>query len=141
MQSRPSNPNAPTPQSVRIVHGALATGVIMFALVAHFVLLPKRNPSGNLDSLIPVLLAIALGLCAVAMLLMKRVPRRSDGETANDFWLRAASPALMTWTPVEAAALLSVTLYAQTGSNAAIVVGALAVLIMLLLRPGYFDQR
>ena len=113
----------------------------MFALVGHFMLLPKRHPSGNLDPLIPVLLAIALGLCAVAMLLMKRVPRPSNGETPDDFWLRAASPAIVTWTPLEAAALLSVTLYTQTGSKAAIAVGALAVLLLVLLRPGYFDQR
>ena len=113
----------------------------MFALVGHFMLLPKQHRSGNLDPLIPVLLALALALCAVAMLLMKRVPRPSDGETAQQFWLRAASPALVTWTPLEAAALLSVTLHTQTGSNAAIAVGALAVLLLVLLRPGYFDRR
>ena len=113
----------------------------MFGIVAHFILLPKQNISGNLDPLIPWLLAIALGLCAVAMLLMRRVPRPDDGETAGAFWLRAASPALVTWAPLEAAALLSVVTYAQTGSVAAIVVAAVAVLIFVLLRPAYFEGR
>lgn len=132
---------APTPQSVRIIHAALVAGVIMFAAVARFVMVPRHTPTGNLDSLIPVLLVIALGLCAVAMLLMKRVPRPGDTETAGAFWLRAASPALMTWTPLEAAALLSVVTYSQTGSTAAIVVAAVAVIIFVLLRPAYFENR
>jgi hypothetical protein len=55
--------------------------------------------------------------------------------------LSAASPALVTWTPLEAAALLSVTLYAQTGSTAAIVVAAVPVVIFLILRPSYFEGR
>jgi len=113
----------------------------MYAIVAQFVLLPKANTSGNLAPIIPMLLAVALALCALPQLLKNRVPRPSEGESAGAFWLRAASPALVTWTPVEAAALLCVTLYAQTGSKAAIAVAALAVLIMLLLRPGYFEGR
>jgi len=141
MQRDISTTSAPTPQSVRIIHGALTTGVILYGIVAHFVLLPNHKITGNLDSLAPVLLTIALALCAVSMLLMKRVPRPDEGETAGAFWLRAASPALMTWTPLEAGALLSVTLHAQTGSNAAIVVAAVAVLLMVLLRPGYFESR
>ena len=141
MQRDISTTSAPTPQSVRIIHGALTTGVILYGIVAHFVLLPNHKITGNLDSLVPVLLTIALALGAVSMLLMKRVPRPDEGETAGAFWLRAASPALMTWTPLEAAALLSVTLHAQTGSNAAIVVAAVVVLLMVLLRPGYFASR
>jgi hypothetical protein len=141
MQNSSSTQNPPTPQSVRVIHGALTSGVILFGIVAHFVLLPNHNISGNLDSLIPVLLTIALGLCAVSMLLMKRVPRPSPDESSNAFWLRAASPALITWTPVEAAALLSVVTYSQTGSAAALVVAAVAVLIFGLLRPGYFESR
>lgn len=141
MQSSMSNQNAPTPQSVRIIHGALVAGVIMFGLVAHFVMLPKASITGALDSLVPVILAIALGLCAVSGLLMQRVPRPAEGETAGAFWLRAAQPALVTWTPLEMAALGSVVVYSKTGSNAALVVVAVAIMIFLLLRPAYFEGR
>jgi len=141
MQISSGSQSAPTPQSVRIVHGALISGIILYAIVAQFFLLPKANTSGNLATMIPTLLAVALALCAVPMLLKNRVPRPSEGESPSAFWLRAASPALVTWTPLEAGALLCVTLYAQTGSKAAIAVAALAVLIMLLLRPGYFEER
>jgi hypothetical protein len=113
----------------------------MFAIVARFMLLPNHTPSGNLDPLIPWILTIALCLCAVSMLLMQRVPRPDDTETAGAFWLRAASPALITWAPLEAAALLSIVTYSQTGSTAAIVVAAVAVLIFVLLRPAYFEGR
>jgi FtsH-binding integral membrane protein len=141
MQNSSSTQNPPTPQSIRIVHAALTAGILLFAIVAHFVLLPNANTSGNLATMIPMLLAVALALCALPMLLMKRVPRPTEGESPSAFWLRAASPALVTWTPLEGAALLCVTLYSHTGSKAAIAVGALAVLIMLLLRPGYFEGR
>ncbi len=123
------------------MHAALCIGVTMFGIVGHFVLLPSANASGKLAPLVPVLLALALGLCAVAMLLMKRVPRPASGETASAFWSRASQPAILTWTPLEAAGLLSVMLHAQTGSTAAIVVGVIAVLILVLLRPAYFERR
>jgi FtsH-binding integral membrane protein len=141
MESSSGSQNPTTPQSVRKVHRALATGIILYAIVAQFVVLPNANTSGNLATMIPMLLAVALALCALPMLLKNRVPRPSEGESASAFWLRGASPALVTWTPLEAAALLCVTLYSHTGSKAAIAVAALAVIIMLLLRPGYFEER
>jgi hypothetical protein len=141
MQNSLGNQSAPTPQSVRIIHGAMAAGVIMFAFVAHFIMLPKANITGNLNSLVPVMLLIALGLCGVSGLLMQRVPRPSEGETAGAFWLRAAQPALVTWTPLEMAALGSVVVHSQTGSTAALVVAGVAILIFVLLRPAYFEQR
>ena len=103
--------------------------------------MPNANTSGNLASMVPMLLVVALALCGLPMLLMHRVPRPSDGETAAAFWMRAATPALITWTPLEGAALLCITVYSHTGSPAAIAVGALAVLVMLVLRPGYFERR
>ncbi|MFL5481847.1 MAG: hypothetical protein ACJ8AK_06625 [Gemmatimonadaceae bacterium] len=119
----------------------MAVGIILYAIVAQFVVLPNANTSGNLATMIPMLLAVALALCALPVLLMNRVPRPAEGESTSAFWLRAGSPALVTWTPLEGAALLCVTLYSHTGSKAAIAVAGLAVLIMLLLRPGYFEGR
>ena len=116
-------------------------GIILYAIVAQFVVLPHSRTSGNLWTMGPMLLIVALALCAVPMLLITRVPRPSGGESTNEFWLKAVSPALISWMPLEGAALLCVTVYSHTGSMAAIAVAALALLILVLLRPGYFEGR
>ena len=86
-------------------------------------------------------LAAALGLCAVSLLLLKRVPRASAGESADSFWMRAASPAQVTWAVLEGAALLCIVLYSQTGSRTAIAVALIPIVILVLLKPVYFERR
>jgi len=141
MQSSMDSQNTAAAQTVLKMHRALVIGIALYAVVAQVVVLPHARTSGNLWTMVPMLLIVALALCAVPMLLITRVPRRSAGESANEFWLKAVSPALISWMPLEGAALLSVTVYSHTGSMAAIAVAALAVLIMVLLRPGYFEAR
>jgi hypothetical protein len=119
----------------------LVAGLILYALVAHFVLVRNARPRGGLEALIPVLLGVMLALCAAGLLLSKRVPRPVSGESADSFWKKAASPALVAWTPIEASGLLGVTTYAQTGSTAAIAVAGLAVLVFALMSPRYFEGR
>ncbi len=131
----------PTSRSARIVHAAMATGVILFAIVAHFVLVPRANTSGNLVTLVPTVLAVAGALCGLSLLLLKRVARPLSEESTDAFWVRAATPALVTWAPLEAAALLCVVLYSQTASKAAIAFAAIAVILLVLLSPGYFEGR
>lgn len=131
----------PTRQTVRIIHAALISGVVLYALVAHFVLVRDARPDGGLHALIPAILGVMLALCAAGLLLSRRVPQPVSGESADSFWTKASSPALVAWTPIEAAGLLGVTTYAQTASAAAIAVAALALLVFVLLNPGYFEGR
>jgi hypothetical protein len=130
----------PTALSVRIVHAAMAAGIILFGIVAHFVLVPKANPSGGLAPLIPWLLVVALGLCVVSFLILRRVPRPETGESVDAFWKRAGPPVIV-WAPLEGAALLCVVLYAQTGSKTAIAVAVLPIVLLVLLKPAYFERR
>ncbi|HJP59621.1 MAG TPA: hypothetical protein VJ865_06465 [Gemmatimonadaceae bacterium] len=130
-----------TARSVRIVHAAMAAGMILFGIIAHFVLAPNANPSGALATRVPVALAAALGLCAVSFLLLKRVPRATAGESTDSFWMRAASPAQITWALLEGAALLCIVLYSQTGSKTAIAVALIPIVILILLKPAYFERR
>ena len=133
---------AQSPLTVRIIHGAMGAGLVLFAIVAHFILKPNRPPyAGGLDRLLPMLLGLSLGLCVGGILLSMRVPRPLDDETAGAFWRRAAQPALVTWALIEGAGILAVVLYAQTGSTAAIAVAIVAVVIFGLLNPGYFERR
>jgi hypothetical protein len=115
--------------------------VILFALVAHFVMLPNASASGNLASITPMLLALSLASCVVAVFLSTRVPRPASGESADAFWLRAGSSALIAWSFLEGAALLQVVLYSHTGSRAAISLAGVVVLVFVLLNPAYFERR
>lgn len=132
---------APTPQSVRLIHGAMAAGVIMFAIVAHIGLRPNASGPGNLANLMPAFLGLALAACALSIFLSTRVPRPGDEETAGSFWKRAAQPALIAWAILEGAGLLSVVFYSRTGSRAAIAVAGVSLFILVLLNPRYFEGR
>ena len=120
----------------------MGAGLVLFGIVAHFILRPNQPVyAGGLDSLLPGLLGLSLGLCLGAILLSMRVPRPLDGETAGAFWGRAAQPALIPWALTEGAGILAIILYAQTGSKAAIAIAIVEVVIFALLHPRYFEGR
>jgi hypothetical protein len=117
-------------------------GVLLFALVSYFVLKPTATDSGGLTPLTArVLLGLSLGACAFSLLLRRRVPKRSTDESADLFWVRAAPPAMLVWAPLDAAGLLAVFVYARTRSILAVVVAAVAVLLFIVLNPGYLERR
>jgi FtsH-binding integral membrane protein len=118
----------------------MCAGLILFAIVAHFVLLPNASGTG-LASITPILLAVSLAGCVVSIFLSRRVPRLTSGESADSFWKRTGPPALIVWAFLEGAALLAIVLYSQTGSRAAISVAAVAVFVFVLLNPAYFERR
>lgn len=119
----------------------MVIGVVLFAIVAHFVLVPKADPAGGLALLVPALLGVALAMCAVAILLSTRVPRQSGGEALEAYWRRNAPRAMIPWALLEGAALFSVVVYSQTASRAAIAIALVAVIIFGLMNPGYFERR
>jgi hypothetical protein len=131
----------PTRQAARMIHGAMVVGVIMFAIVSHFVLVPKANPAGGLAPLMPLLLGLSLAGCAVGTLLSYRVPRMSSGESRQAFWFRAFPKAIVSWALIEGAALLAVVVYGLTASRAAIAVAGIVILVFALLNPRYFERR
>jgi hypothetical protein len=136
-------PTAATATTIRIIHAAMGAGVLVFALVGHFVLRPALAPSGALPPLLPpLLLASALGACALSFLLRRRVPRRPTDASADLFWATATPPALLTWASLEAASLLAVLVYAFTGSPSAVGVAALAILLLVVvLNPARLERR
>ena len=115
--------------------------MILFAIVAHFVMVPKASASGNLASNTPIFLALSLAACAVGIFLSTRVPRPTSGESPDSFWQRAGPPALRAWAFLEGACLLDVVFYSLTGSRAAISLAGIVVLIFILLNPAYFERR
>jgi hypothetical protein len=120
----------------------LITGVLLFALVAHFVMRPAavgREPFP--PALVQALLGVALALCALSFVLRRRVPRRANDESADLYWTRASSNAVITWAAAEGAGLLSVLVYSQTGSASAIGVAAIALVCYLLHTPSSLERR
>jgi hypothetical protein len=102
--------------------------------------MPAPNPNYT-PAMVRTLLGAALGACVVALLLRRRVPRRSASDSADAYWSSKARPAAMLmWAPLEAACLGSIVLYANTGAQGAIAVWAIAVLLFIVLNPASLEK-
>lgn len=131
----------PTPRTVRIVHGAMVLGLILFAIVAHFVLTPNANPAGALAPQIPLLLGLSLAGSVASILLSMRVARASDEVSDEAFWKAAGQKTMICWALLEGSALLAIVVYGLLASRAAITVAVVIIVIMAFLNPGYFERR
>src|SRR5687768_7770525 len=98
----------PPSTTIRLVHGALLTGLLLFAIVSHFVLKPTTENSGVLPA--PWVLALSVGVCVLSLFLRRRIRPRSPDESSDAFWMTASPLALQMWTPLEAVGLLAVVL-------------------------------
>jgi hypothetical protein len=85
--------------------------------------------------------ANGVGAMLVALVLRRRVPQRQTNESDDLFWASAATPAMMMWAPLEAASLIGVFVYSQTGSVPAIAVAAVALLLFVLINPAHLERR
>lgn len=132
---------APTPQTARLIHGAMVIGVIIFAVVAHFLLVPKADPTGPLAAHIPLFVGLSLAGCVVGILVSYRIPRASSGASGQSFWTTAGPRAMICWALLEGSALLAVVVYSLTASRAEIAVAMLIIVVFALLNPGYFEKR
>ena len=120
----------------------MVTGVLLFALVGHFVLRPAMANSGDLPPvMLRAFLGVALGACALSLFLRRRIPQRPSDESVDLFWTTAATPALLTWAPLEGASLLAVFLYARTGASPTSAVAAVAMLLFVALNPAHLERR
>jgi hypothetical protein len=133
--------SAPTSESARRIHRALVIGVLLFAVVGYFIYGPTDTSSGGLaPGTVRLLLGLSLGACALSLVLRGRVPKRSSDESVDLFWRAAGPPAMLVWMPLEAASLLAVFVAAHTRSILAVAVAALAVLLPIVLNPGYLER-
>ncbi len=124
------------------MHGAMVTGVLLFAVVGFFVFKPSDPSSIELTPrLIAALLALSLGTCALSLLLRRRVPRKTNAEPADAYWVAATPRAMMAWAPLEAGSLLAVYLSARTHSITAVAVAVVTVLVFITLNPGSLERR
>lgn len=132
---------APAAKTVRLVHFAMTSGVVLFALVAHFLMRPSMTGAMDISpDILRLLPGVALGAALVSLLLRSRVPRRSASESPDSFWRKALAPAMVMWAIAQGAGLLSVFVYGVGGAQAAIGIAAIAVVIMIILNPGRLER-
>lgn len=137
----PRSTEAPT-KTVRMIHASQIAGVVLFGFVAHFLMRPKIAASdGYPPALLPVLLGLAIAACVVSIIMRRRIPRRSTNESADLFWTKATTPALLTWVPLQMAGLLAVLSYALIGFQPAIAIAAVAVVGLIALAPPFLERR
>jgi hypothetical protein len=113
----------------------------MFAVVAHFVLRPTMALDSTLPpEITPVLLVASLSASAVALVMRRRVPRRSRDDSADLFWASASRPALVTWALLNGGGMLGVLGDARGGQSTALVVAGVAVVLMIVLNPARLER-
>jgi len=139
--TRASQWPAASARSIRTIHSSLISGVVMFGIVVQFVLKRSWIRSAWMSPLIVnVLLALAVAAGATALVFRRAVPRRSTNESSDQFWAKAATPALRMWALVELMSLLAVILYLQGGSPATIAIAFVGVLLFVALNPGSLEK-
>jgi hypothetical protein len=132
---------APAARTSRIIHASLIGGILLFGFICHFLLRPLLAPDVILSpSVVRILLGLSLAVCVTALLLRRRVPRRSTADSSDLFWTSATMPAMVTWALLEGATMLALFVYAATSSAAALAVAGVAVLLFALLNPGYLER-
>jgi hypothetical protein len=120
----------------------MVTGVLLFALVGHFVLRPVMARDEQLSpALLRTLVGVALAACALSLVLRRNVPRRPGDESTDFYWTTAAPRAMRMWMPLEGASLLAVYLYARTGAHIPLAVAAVAVSLFVVLNPAFLERQ
>ena len=137
----PVQQSQPSPQFARRIHRAMVTGLILFVIVCQFLLVTSPMGEWGLAPLAPLLLGVSLASCIAGILVSYRMPRVSNGESMQEYWLKAAPKAIIPWALLEGAALLAIVVYWRTGSRAAIAVAVVVIVIFALLNPRYFETR
>lgn len=137
-----SQTSVPTARTIRVVHLSLVAGLVMFTLVAQFVLRPARAAAEPmLPSLVTVLLALGVAGFVAALVLRRLVPRRGSGEAPDAYWGRASAAAIVSWAPMEFGALLSIFAYSQSGYTPAFAVGVVGMVALFALGPASLERR
>jgi len=119
----------------------MVTGVVLFALVVHFLIRPAASMPALPAMAARALLAAALAVTAAGYVLRQRVPQRSTDESADPFWQTATPLALVTWAVFEAGCLIPVIVYMLTGAASALVVGAIGLVAFISVNPSYLERR
>jgi hypothetical protein len=119
----------------------MVAGVVIFVLVAVFALRASMRATQIQPGVVSIMLGLALAGCGVAIVMRRRIPGRSNDESADAFWTRVAAPAVVFWATAEGPSLFGVVIYLLAGSRLGLGIAALGVLILLLGNPRSLERR
>jgi hypothetical protein len=124
----------------RLIHASLVSGCVIFGLVIHFVARPQRTGTLPVPALYG-LLGVSLGALLLSLAVLRpRVPLKSSDESADLYWTRALTAALLACSAKEADALLAMAAYLLDGAMIALAMGAVATGAMIVLNPRTFER-
>jgi len=130
-------------RGARIIHAALVIGQILVGVTFFFLLRVQGQPlagGGPLIGYVTAGLAI-VNLTVAFGLLRSRIPQRRMDQSPGDYWSNneARGPAVVIWAVVEGSGLFCWIGYVMTGSIVPAVVGALAIVALIMLRPSQLE--
>jgi cobalamin synthase len=127
---------------MRMIHLSFPVGIVLFALVVHFLVRPATPDLPQLSTtLIWALIAVSIAASGLSVILRRRVPERNTNESADLFWSKATQPALLTWMPLEAGGLLGVVAYMLSGTPVAWLAVGIALAGFIAFRPSSLESN
>ena len=126
--------------TARIVHFALLLGAVLVTVVLAAVRAmnpPARGPA----ALLPVLVGVAVATTALALALKSRLPPRTGGATADEWWAANLRSAILIWALLEAAAVMGAVFYLIGVGTWGLIVAAAALALLLANGPSRLADR
>jgi len=126
-------------RTVKIIHGALMAGVIVFLLVTAWV--PRATPpaSGGFGR---ALTYGGLALLAAALVVLRLVPRPdpapAPGQTTEQWWGVSQGRLIVMWALMEGAALVNGVVWFVTRERTPLAAAAVSLVVLYVLRPGRY---
>lgn len=130
-------------RGARIIHAALAIGLLLLGGTFFLVLKVQGQPLGGVPGIGVVLAGVALAILMVSLLLLRgKVAARRSDQSPVDYWRSNENrgPALMLWVGIESAGILSWLGYILSGHLAPAAVALIAIAALVVLRPARLED-
>src|SRR5687768_6965602 len=116
--------------TARVVHFALLLGAVFVTVVLAAVRAtspPARGPA----ALLPVLVGVAVATTGLALALKARLPPRTGGTTADEWWAANLRSTILIWALLESAAVMGAVFYLIGVGTWGLIVAAAALALLV----------
>jgi FtsH-binding integral membrane protein len=135
----PATPEARM-RSVKLIHGALTAGVVLFLLVTAWV--HRVTPPAPLLVSGPLLPYVGLGMLAAGLLGLRVLPgpdpAPAPGQTTDQWWMKSQGRLLVRWAVVEGGCLVNAVLWYLSRDRVSLVAAIAGLAVLLTLRPSRY---
>jgi hypothetical protein len=126
--------------TARVVHFALLLGAVFVTVVLAAVRAtnpPARGPA----ALLPVLVGVAVATTGLALALKARLPPRTGGATADEWWAANLRSTILIWALLESAAVMGAVFYLIGVGTWGLIVAAAALALLVANGPSRLANR